>query len=126
MEDFAARTLLVLGVVAAAVVAGRIMRRWQRPTHPPVDLAGLSLPPGIIAFTSTQCDNCKKVMAIVGSVGVPVREVTHELEGPLFDSARVEAVPLLVVTDRSGVVVRQLAGTPSKAAVRRAVHAAGW
>ena len=126
MEDFAARALLVVGVVVAAVVVGRIMRRWQRPTHPPVDLAGLGLPPGIIAFTSTQCDNCKKVMAIVGSINVPVREVTHELEGSLFDAAGVEAVPLLVVTDRSGVVARQLAGTPSKAAVRRAVHAAGW
>ena len=126
MDEVALRIVLVALVAVGAVAIGWGANRWQRPTHAPVQLAGLDLPPGVIAFTSTQCDNCKRVMARLGAVEAPVREVTHELEPQLFAAAAVGAVPLVVVTDADGTVVRQLAGTPTVGAIRRAVKKAGW
>ena len=120
------RVALVVVVALLAVAVGRLSTRWQQPLHRPVSLAGLELPPGIVAFTSTQCDNCKRVMAMLGKLDVPVREVTHELEAGLFASAGVEAVPLLVITDPDGNRIRQLAGAPTRTRVRRALRAAGW
>jgi glutaredoxin len=118
--------VLVGGVVGAALLAGWWASRHRQPVHPPVDLAAIDVPPGVVAFTSTQCDNCKRVMAMLRDLDVPVREVTHELEAGMFAAAGVEAVPLLVVTDRDGRAVRRLAGTPTRAAIKRAVRAAGW
>jgi hypothetical protein len=79
-----------------------------------------------VVFTSTECDNCKRVMAMVSSVGAPVREVTQELEPGIIAAAAVEAVPLIAVTDRHGRLVRQVAGVPSRRALQRAVARAGW
>ena len=120
------RVAFVVAVAGVAVAIGRITTRWQQPPHRPVDLTGLGLPPGIVAFTSTQCASCKRVMAMVGKLDVPVREVTHELEAGLFASAGVEAVPLMVITDPEGNRVRQLAGAPTRTRIRRALRAAGW
>ena len=126
MDSAVVQVLLVMAVVVAAIGIGRAADRRQRPTHPPVDLSGLDVPPGVVVFTSTQCDNCKRVMARLREIGAPVREVTHELEPQLFESAAVGAVPLAVVTDPQGIVVAQLAGAVSRRAVRRAVVKAGW
>jgi hypothetical protein len=126
VDEAAIRVVLVVLVAIAAVAIGRGADRWQRPHHPPVRLSGLDLPPGVIAFTSTQCDNCKRVMARLRTAQVPVREVTHDLESHLFAAAGIEAVPLIVVTDRAGAAVRQLAGTPSARVIRRATKKAGW
>lgn len=126
MDDIAIRVVLVAIVAIGAIVVGRSADRWQRPHHPPVRLAGMDLPPGVIAFTSTQCDNCKRVMATLRTIAAPVREVTHDLESQLFAAAGVEAVPLIVVTNADGDVIRQLAGTPSARSIRRAVKKAGW
>ncbi len=126
MDEPAIRVVLIVIVALGAILIGRSADRWQRPHHPPVRLSGLDLPPGVIAFTSTQCDNCKRVMAMVRTIDAPVREVTHDLEPQLFEAGGIEAVPLLVVTDAGGTVVRQLAGTPSARTLRRAVRKAGW
>jgi len=126
MDDLIIRVVLVAGVAGLALGVGRVVGRWQQPIHPAVDIEGLGLPPGIIAFTSTDCDNCRRVMSMLRTLDVPVREVTHELEAGLFDSAAVEAVPLVVVTDQTGRPVRQFAGNSSKRAVRRAARASGW
>ena len=126
MDGVALRFLLVIAVVAVAIVAGSLANRWQQPTPPRLDVSPLGLAPGIVAFTSTQCDNCKRVMAMLATIDAPVREVTHELEAGLFGAAGVEAVPLIVVTNSHGDVIRQLAGTPSKRAVLRALRKAGW
>jgi hypothetical protein len=124
--DLVLRLVLVAGVVAVALLAGWWAGRRQQPTHPPVDLGAIDVPPGIVAFTSTQCDNCKRVMAMLRDLDVPVREVTHELEADSFAKAHVEAVPLLVITDRAGRPIRRLAGTPTRMALKRAVRDAGW
>ena len=126
MDDVVLRGIVVATVVVGALLVGRLVARWQRPTHPPVDLSMLEIEPGIVAFTSTECDNCKRVMGLLRDVDIPVREITNDLEPGQFAVAGVEAVPLVVVTDRSGNVVRQLAGVPTRAALTRAISAAGW
>jgi hypothetical protein len=126
VEALLPRLLVVVAVAAAAVAVGRLSARRGLPSHPPITIDGLGLPPGIVVFTSTECDNCKRVMALVAEVDAPVREVTRELEASVVAEAGVEAVPLLVVTEPDGTVVAQLAGVPSRRAVRRAVARAGW
>lgn len=112
--------------VAAIVVVGLavVSRRWQRPSHPRIDVAGLGFPPGIVIFTSTDCTKCKDALAALRGLDVPVREVTWELEGSLLESARVATVPLTAFVDGSGRVIDQIVGIPTARRLRRA--AAAW
>jgi hypothetical protein len=124
VDSTVARVLLVLALLGVAAAAGAAARRF-RPQHPPIDIAGLGLPAGITVFTSTDCPRCKPVLASARASGVPVREVTYELEGDLQRRAGVIGVPLTVVVDRSGRVVAQLAGRVSARRLRRAAVGAG-
>jgi hypothetical protein len=56
---------------------------------------------------------------------IPFREVTSELEPGRFDEWGIVAVPVMVVLDGSGGVVATFSGNPRRAALRRAVAAAG-
>jgi hypothetical protein len=114
--------LLVLGVAAAAAGTARRLR----PHHPPIDIVGLNLPPGVVVFTSTNCPRCKPVLAAARASGAPVREVTYELEGDLQRQAGVVGVPLTVVVDSDGAIVAQLPGPISSRRLRRAVARAGF
>ncbi len=122
-------TLLRVGVVAAVAVAalaiGYLLRRGQWSSHPPIDVSELALPAGIVVFTSTECANCKKVLATLRRLDVPLREVTHELEPASFEAAGIEAVPLTVVVDGQGTVVAQLPGVVSARRVKRSLRSAG-
>jgi glutaredoxin len=119
------RLLLVIGVLAAAGLVGYLSNR-RRPQHPPLTVAGLGLPPGLVVFTSAECRRCKDVLAVAKSVGVPLREVTYELESDLQKRVGVTGVPLTLVIDRSGEVVAQLAGRLRMASLVRAVARAGF
>lgn len=115
-----------VGVLAlAAVGIGLVAARWSRPSHPTVDLDGLGLPPGLVLFTSTGCSTCLEARVVAESFAVPIREVTNELEPALLERARVEAVPLTVVVDRSGRVVARFAGVPRRRALAKAIRKAG-
>jgi len=113
-----------LGVVAAllvvAVVVARAAGRWQRPSHPPVDVSDLAPTPGIVLFTSTDCSSCKAALAAVEGTGAPVREITWELEGATLEARGVEAVPLTVVVDATGRPVGQVSGVPPRRWLRAA------
>ncbi len=118
------RLILVITVlVAAGIVA--YLTRLRIPHHPPVMIAGLGLPSGIVVFTSTECQRCKEALATAKSLGAPVREVTYELEPDLQGQVGVVAVPLTLVINPSGEQVAQLAGRPRRGALRRAVQRAG-
>lgn len=125
MDDLAARVLIVAGVVAIAVVATLLARRFGSPHHVPVDLTGLGLPSGIVIFTSTTCANCKEALARVRGTGAPVREVTHEIEEAKFEAAGVSGVPLTVIVDDDGRVVDQIAGVPRPGRLQRSLRRAG-
>ncbi|GMQ86579.1 MAG: hypothetical protein BMS9Abin07_2163 [Acidimicrobiia bacterium] len=118
---------VVIVLVAAVIVIGvmRLAVRWQHPSHPPIDLGGVGPRPGVVLFTSTECSNCKEALTVVGSLGVEVREVTWELEPAVFESAGVEAVPLVAVVDAAGHTELLAAGVPRQHALRRAVRRAG-
>ncbi|MDJ0923849.1 MAG: hypothetical protein QNJ77_04735 [Acidimicrobiia bacterium] len=125
MDDVAGRVLLLLGVAAVAAIAAWWARR-TRSYHPPVDVAGLGLPAGIVVFTSTDCPRCKDVLAIARASGAPLREITYELEGDLQRRAGVIGVPLTVILDGSGTPVAQLAGQVRRRSLQRALRQAGF
>jgi len=124
MSDPALRALAAAAIIATAAGIGLLAARWSRPSHPALDLSGLGLPPGIVLFTSTGCATCREARACAEGVGLPIREVTHELEPGLFERAGVEAVPLTAVVDRDGRVLAQFAGAPRRRALARAAAAA--
>ena len=119
------RVALVLVLVAVVIVVVRLVARWQRPPHPPLDLGGLGDRPGVVVFTSTDCATCVEAMRTVSGVKAPVREVTWELEPHLFDQYGVEAVPLIAVLYRQGRSTMFATGAPSRRRFIKAVHAAG-
>jgi hypothetical protein len=125
MSDTLIRVAVVVAVTAAALAIGFLLRRWQWSSHPPIDASQLALPAGIVVFTSTECANCKKVLATLRGLDVPMREVTHELEPESFEAAGVEAVPLTVVIDNDGSVAAQLPGVVSARRVKRSLRSAG-
>ena len=125
MDSTVARVVLVLLVVGVAAAAAVVARRL-RPHHPPVDIAGLGLPPGVVVFTSTDCPRCKPVLAAARASGAPVREVTYELEGDLQRRAGVVGVPLTVVVDGNGSLVAQIPGRISPGRLRRVAVRAGF
>ena len=122
MSDAAIRALLVGGGTLLVVILALATRRWQRPTHERVDVAGLGLPPGIVIFTSTDCATCKEALARVRTADAPVREVTWELERALLEQAKVAAVPLTVVVADDGTVVDQMVGVPRRRRLARATR----
>lgn len=108
----AVATLLVCAVALAT-------RRWQRPVHRRVDASLLALPAGLVMFTSTDCSRCKEALAAARSSGLPLREITWELEPDKFEAASVTAVPLTLAVGPDGAVVDQISGVPSKRWIRR-------
>jgi len=120
------RLLLVGGVAVLAVGGAWLARALAGPRHPPLTMGDVALPPGLVVFTATKCSRCREALAVARSTGVPLREVTHELEAGLFTALGVEAVPLTLVVDQRGDPRRLLAGVPGKRTLRRALAAAGW
>ncbi len=123
MDETLGRLLLIAAVVVGAAVVALLFRR--RPVHPPVDISGTDLGPGLVVFTSTECQRCKVVLAAAKSVDAPLREVTYELEPGLQERVGVAGVPLTIVVDNTGAVVAQYAGLVSAGRLRRAVAGAG-
>ena len=119
------RVALVLVLVVGVIVVVRLVARWQRPPHPPLDFGGLGDRPGVVVFTSTDCPTCVEAMRTVSGVSAPIREVTWELEPHLFDQYHVEAVPLIAVLDREGGSTMFETGAPSRSRFTKAIRAAG-
>lgn len=121
----ALRILVVLVAILLVVLAVRLIGRWQRPSHPSIDLGDFGPRPGVVLFTSTDCVNCVQARDVVGSLGIQAREVTWELEPAIFERLGVEAVPLTVVIDEAGNVELLTTSVPRRSAVRRAAQRAG-
>jgi hypothetical protein len=124
MGDVLVRLLIVAAAVVAVVGLAAVTRRWQRPSHPVIDITGLDLPSGMVVFTSTECTRCKDTIAVLRGLDVPLREVTWELEPQLIEAAGVTAVPLTVFVSREGEVLDQIVGVPR--ARRRDAAASRW
>lgn len=126
MSSVVIRALVVVVLVGLALLVARLAGRWQRPIHATPNLEGLELPAGLVVFTSTDCANCRAALAAASDTGVPIREVTYELEPGLFAKAGVEAVPLTVVVSEEGSVAATFAGVPGARGLRRALRVAGF
>lgn len=116
---------MVLVAILLVIVAARLIGRWQRPSHPALDLGDFGPRPGIVLFTSTDCVNCKSARAVVESLRAPVREVTWELEPAVLERLGVEAVPLTVVVDAEGRIELLTAGVPRRRSLQQAAQRAG-
>lgn len=117
------RLVIVAVLALLVVVIARGTRRWQRPTHEPVDVSEADLPAGIVLFTSTECEKCRAARDIVKTLDAPLREVTWELEPGLLDAVGVTAVPLTIIIGSDGEVASQVVGVPSKRKLERTLAA---
>lgn len=112
--------ILAIAILAAAVVGTALLtRRWQRPVHRTVSVAGRGFPPGYVVFTSTECDNCKAALSVVKATGEPLREVTWELEPALMEELGIESVPLVIRIGDDKEAISQIVGVPSSRWLRR-------
>lgn len=123
--SIAIRIALVLVAILLVVLVVRLIGRWQRPSHPPINIRGFAAEPGVVVFTSTDCSNCEEALAVVESLGVPLRQVTWELEPSVFEEVGVEAVPLTAVVNADQAVELLAAGVPRRASLRSAAQRAG-
>lgn len=121
------RVLLALGLVAVAVVVALVLQRRSPdgPTRPqfsvPVqvdrsDFARRDAPWLVTVFTSRTCDSCGGVwekarqLDADGRGPVAVQEVEVTAEPELHRRYGVDAVPLVLIVDTEGVVVRHFLG----------------
>lgn len=121
MSDLTIRLIIVAAVVVFVAAVSLLARRLGAPYHAVLDLSGLDLPAGLVMFTSTECENCKKALAVAKATGAPLREITHEIEPGAFEKAGVTGVPLTVVVDAGGTVVDQVGGIPPRRRLLRAL-----
>jgi hypothetical protein len=121
------RLLLALALVGVAVVVAVVVQR-RRPDAPA--RPGFSIPvqldrqdfdrpdaPWLVAvFTSATCDSCAGVWDrarhLDGGAGSPVvvQQLEVTAEARLHDRYGVDAVPLVLIADADGVVVRHFLG----------------
>jgi hypothetical protein len=117
---------LVIVVVALAIAAAlRARRRSDPPTQPrgnvPVQLDRADFPRPdaawlVVVFTSATCATCADVAAkaaVLESDDVAVVESEYQRQRAVHQRYGVDAVPLTVVADRSGVVRRSFLGPVS-------------
>ncbi len=118
------RLLIAAAIVAVAVVVALLARRRRpdAPTQAPrsvpaqLDRRDFEWPeaPWLVAvFTSTTCHTCADVVTkagVLASDEVAVADVAFQSRRDLHERYRIEAVPLLVIADRDGVVRASIAG----------------
>lgn len=114
--------LVVLGAMALAVVLQRrrpdppTQARWSVPSQ--IDRSDFPHPdtPWLVAvFTSTTCDACAGTMAkseVLACDEVAVAEVELGGNPALHRRYDIDAVPTMVIADRSGVVRASFVGPP--------------
>ena len=125
--DAVERFLLAAVVVAVAVVIAVIMER-RRPEAPTqgnwavpaqLDRADFARPdaPWLVAvFTSATCDSCAQAVdraKVLASAEVAVDEAEVKARPDLHRRYHIDAVPIIVVADREGVVRTSFTGPPS-------------
>jgi hypothetical protein len=122
-----ARILIVAVVVAGALVLAFVLQR-RRPDAPvrtgystpeQLDRSDFVRPeaPWLVAvFTSATCATCADVWAkaqVLASDDVAVQQLEYGRDRAVHDRYAVDAVPALVVADRTGVVQRSFLGPVS-------------
>ena len=119
------RLLVALAIVAAAAGAAALVRARRgtdAPTQPhgtvpaQLDRADFARPEAdwlVVVFTSTSCQSCHDVAAkagVLASDEVAVVEAEFGRDRSLHERYRIDAVPIVVIADRTGVVRRSFLG----------------
>lgn len=118
------RLLLVLGGVAVALLVASLLSRRQHPapttntgTIPRQldrnDFNGTDQQWLVAVFTASSCATCAGVMERVRHLAgsqVCVQELELSVEAALHERYRIDAVPLLLIADRTGAVRRAFVG----------------
>jgi len=121
------RALLAGIVVVVAMIVAVVMER-RRPEAPTqgswavpaqLDRADFARPDAqwlVAVFTSATCDSCAKAVEqakVLASEAVAVEEVEVKARADLHRRYHIEAVPIIVVADREGVVRTSFTGPPT-------------
>ena len=132
MERLAVAVALALVAVAVAAV----VRRRSAPPAPTRtghtvpdhldrdDFARPGAPWLVVAFSSSTCLSCAgtwEKVALLESDDVAVQDVPYQERRDLHDRYGIEAVPVVLVADAAGVVVRSFVGPPTAADLWAAV-----
>ncbi len=133
------RLLIALGIAVAAALVAVVLRRRRHPDAPTrsiglvpeqLDRADFAAPeaPWLVAvFTSATCSTCADVVAkaeVLAGAEVAVEVVEFPARPDLHQRYRIEAVPLLVIADRHGVVRGHFVGPVTATDLWAAVAAA--
>jgi len=124
-----AKLLVVLAVVVVAVAVAEVLRRRRpdAPTQPAArheapaqldrsDFDGADREWLVAVFTSATCGTCAETVArasVLGSDAVAVAEVEVTARPDLHERYGIEAVPIVAIADRRGVVRRSFVGPVS-------------
>jgi len=123
VERFLLAAVVVLVAVVVAVVMDR--RRPEAPTQgswavpAQLDRADFARPEAewlVAVFTSATCDSCAKAVEqarVLASDAVAVEEAEVRDRPDLHRRYHIDAVPIIVVADRDGVVRTSFTGPPS-------------
>ena len=123
MERFLLAAVVVVLAVVVAVVMDR--RRPEAPTQgswavpSQLDRADFARPEAewlVTVFTSATCDSCAKAVdqaRVLASDAVAVEEVEVKARPDLHRRYHIDAVPIIVLADRDGVVRTSFTGPPS-------------
>ncbi|MDQ3988966.1 MAG: hypothetical protein M3291_07180 [Actinomycetota bacterium] len=123
MERFLLAAVVVVVAVVVAVVLER--RRPEAPTQgswtvpAQLDRADFTRPDAewlVAVFTSATCDSCAKAVErakVLASDAVAVDEAEVKTRPDLHRRYHIDAVPIIVVADREGVVRTSFTGPPS-------------
>jgi hypothetical protein len=113
------RVVIAAAIVALAVAVALVVKRRRRPDAPTqvtravpsqLDRGDFDRPDAdwlVVVFTSATCDTCAGVVAAARPLAaddVAVVEVEYQTQRPVHARYDVEAVPMVVVADRDGVV----------------------
>ena len=115
-------TVVVIGIVVAGVLRRRPPTGPPRDAYPvPRQLARADFPrpdaPWLVAyFSSATCDSCRTLgpkVAVLQSSDVAVCEVDFSEQRVLHERYEISAIPMVVVADAEGVVLRAFVGSTS-------------
>lgn len=133
------QVVIAAAVLAAALVVGAVLRRRRvvdAPTQPEYaapsqidrdDFAMATAPWLVAVFSSASCDACADVKSkaqVLASGDVAVVDVEYPTETALHRKYHIDAVPMVVLADRAGVVRASFVGPMSATDLWAAVAAA--
>ncbi|MET0457662.1 MAG: thioredoxin domain-containing protein [Ilumatobacteraceae bacterium] len=132
------RLLIAGAIVVVAVVVALIARRRRPdpPTQPTgavpaqLDRSDFTRPEAdwlVAVFTSATCETCADVARkadVLASDDVAVTEIEYQSNKDVHARYAIDAVPILVIADRAGVVRRSFVGPVSATDLWAAVAAA--